>query len=416
MDHARSKPKSLSIRRRALWSAIVVVLFAGGVALANIDFSTKRVQRSKISIDTVRRGTLDIKVSANGQLLPRNIEYIASEVVGRVAKSYVKAGAVVTVGQPLVDLSNPQLLDSAQEAESAWQGAVTDMQASKADLETLLLNQQLALTRADYDLQRAVLQLAADKKLIKEHIIAEIDYERSGLSVDQLTRTRDIEASRLEKMRDNIKVQQAVKQSRVTELAQALDRAKHQVAALRIAAGISGIVQEVGIDVGQQLQPGSPIGRIAQLDQLYAELKVPAREATDVQIGQSAVIDTHSGMAKGIVKRVDPAVTDGTVIVDVDLKDALPAGARPQLPVEGVIYISQLNDALFVGKPAYVKANSDLTVYKLDSDGRYASRTTIKTGKISVNAMQVLSGLDGGDHIITSDMGEWQDRDRILIN
>jgi multidrug efflux pump subunit AcrA (membrane-fusion protein) len=172
----------------------------------------------------------------------------------------------------------------------------------------------------------------------------------------------------------------------------------------------------MGVDVGQQLQPGSPIGRIARRDQLYAELKVPAREATDVEPGQHVVVDTRSGTVSGIVTRVDPGVTEGTVIVDVDLVGAAPAGSRPHLPVEGIIYLSRLPNTLFVGKPAYVKSNAAMTVYKLDEAGKYATRVTIKAGKLSVNHVQVLEGLKAGDRVITSETGEWQDKERILIH
>jgi len=210
-------------------------------------------------------------------------------------------------------------------------------------------------------------------------------------------------------------VQLAVKKSRVAQLARALERARTQAAALKIVAGISGIVQAITAVVGQQLQPGSPIGRIAQQDQLYAELKVPAREATQVQRGQHVVVDTRTGTVDGVVTRIDPGVTDGTVVVDADLNGALPAGARPQLQVEGTSYISQLPDTLYVGKPSYVKSDSAIAVYKLDPAGRYASRVTIQAGKISLNYLQVLRGLQAGDRIITSEIGEWQDQERILL-
>jgi multidrug efflux pump subunit AcrA (membrane-fusion protein) len=400
----------------ALIGALSLVVVGGGVTLANIDFSSQRVERSKLSIETVRQGTMEIKVSANGQLLPKNIEQLAAQVSGRVAKAFVKPGDVVKVGQLLVDLTNPQIIASAEEAYSAWEGAVTELQAAEAELQTNALNQEGVFTQAQFNLEKAQLQLEAETKLIGQQIISEIDYKRTTLNVAQLTKTREIEANRLQKIRDNIKVQLAVRKSRVTQLARALDRAKNQAANLKIVAGIDGIVQAMAVEVGQQLQPGSPIGRIAQQDQLYAELKVPAREATEVLTGQNVVIDTRRGTVDGVVTRVDPGVTDGTVIVDVDLKGELPAGARPQLQIEGIIYLSQLPNTLFVGKPAYVKTDSNISVYKLDADGKYASRVTIKAGKVSLTNLQVLDGLKAGDRIITSEIGEWQDKERILLN
>lgn len=416
MDHARPQSNTKLIRRMALIGALSLVVVGGGVTLANIDFSSQRVERSKLSIETVRQGTMEIKVSANGQLLPKNIEQLAAQVSGRVAKAFVKPGDVVKVGQLLVDLTNPQIIASAEEAYSAWEGAVTELQAAEAELQTNALNQEGVFTQAQFNLEKAQLQLEAETKLIGQQIISEIDYKRTTLNVAQLTKTREIEANRLQKIRDNIKVQLAVRKSRVTQLARALDRAKNQAANLKIVAGIDGIVQAMAVEVGQQLQPGSPIGRIAQQDQLYAELKVPAREATEVLTGQNVVIDTRRGTVDGVVTRVDPGVTDGTVIVDVDLKGELPAGARPQLQIEGIIYLSQLPNTLFVGKPAYVKTDSNISVYKLDADGKYASRVTIKAGKVSLTNLQVLDGLKAGDRIITSEIGEWQDKERILLN
>ena len=416
VDHIRPKSKAQFRWRVASICAVAFALVGGGVTLANIDFSTQRVNRDDISIETVQHGTMEIKVSANGQLLPRNIEQIASQVTGRVAKVYVKPGDVVSSGDVLVELTNPQLIASAEEAYSAWEGAGTELKAAESELQTNLLNQEIAVTQAEFNLEKAQLQLEADTKLVSQQIVSEIDFKRSKLNVAQLTKTHAIEEGRLRTIRSNVRVQLSVKQSRVTQLARALDRAKNQAASLKVVAGIDGIVQAVGVDVGQQLQPGSPIGRIAQRDQLYAELNVPAREATEVQAGQSVVIDTRNGIVNGTVVRVDPAVTAGTVVVDVDLQGALPAGSRPQLPIEGTIYVSRLPNTLYVGKPSYVKSNGPMTVYKLDAAGRYATRVTMTAGKLSLNHVQVLDGLKAGDRIITSEIGEWQDKDRILIN
>lgn len=416
MDHARPPSRVRRIRRAAVTIALASLIVGGGVTLARIDFSSQRVDRDKLSIETVRRGTLEIKVSANGRLAPKHVEYIASQVAARVAQTHVRPGDAVRVGQLLVELANPQLIASAEEAHSAWEGAVAELRASESELRTNLLNQEAVLVQAQFNLEKAQVQLEAETKLIGQHIISEVDYKRSKLNVAQLTRTHAIEESRLQAIRGNIEVQLAVGRSRVTQLARALDRARNEVANLEIVAGIDGIVQAIDVDVGQQLQAGSPVGRIAQHDRLYAELKVPAREAAEVQAGQEAVVDTRDGTVRGVVTRVDPAVTEGAVIVDVDLHGALPAGARPQLPVEGIVYLSRLPDTLYVGKPSYVKTNSDIAVYKLDAAGRYAMRVRIRTGKLSVNYLQVLGGLKAGDRIITSEIGEWQDQERVLIH
>lgn len=415
MDRARPKSKAPHIKRMAIIGAAAIALISGGVTLANIDFSTQRVDKTTLSIETVQHGTMEIKVSANGQLLSKRIEQLAAQVSGRVARADIKPGAVVTQGQVLVELANPQLTASAEEAQSAWEGAMAELQAAQADLQTNMLNQEVVLTKVQFESEKAQAKTEADESLASAGLISGIELKRSQLDRTQFMKTYGIEASRLQKLRDNIPVQLSVRKSRVTQLARALDRARTQAGDLNVVASISGIVQAIDVEVGQQLQPGSPIGRIAQQDQLYAELKVPAREATQVRAGQHVVVDTRNGLLNGVVTRVDPGVTDGTVVVDVDLEGALPAGARPQLEVEGTIYVSRLPNTLYVGKPAYVKNDADIAVYKLDPAGRYATRSTIKAGKLSLNYMQVLEGLQAGDRIITSEIGEWQGQDRILL-
>ncbi len=415
MDRPITKSKVAKIKRAAIIVAAAAALISGAVTLANIDFSSHRVEREKLSIETVQHGTMEIKVAANGQLLSKNIEQLAARVPGRVAKADIKPGAVVQVGQVLVELANPELITSAEEAQSAWEGAVAELQSSEADLQNNLLNQEVVLTQAQINLDKAQLTVETNEILASNKLLSDIELKRSQFDVTQFKKTYALEASRLEKIRDNIQAQLAVKKSRVTQLERALDRARTQAADLKVVAGISGIVQAINVEVGQQLQPGSPVGRIAQLDQLYAELKVPAREATQVQARQNVVIDTRNGTVNGIVTRVDPGVIEGTVVVDVDLKGALPAGARPQLEVEGTIYISQLPNTLYVGKPSYVKNDAAITVYKLDPAGDYATRVIIKAGKVSLNYLQVLQGLQAGDRIITSEITEFQDQERILL-
>lgn len=415
MDRVLTKPKVSPLKLAMLVAAVVFVLVSGGAMLANIDFSTQRVDRTTLSIETVQRGTMEVKVAANGQLLSRRIEQLAAQVPGRVAKADVKAGAVVQAGQLLVELANPQLIAAAEEAQSAWEGAVAELQAAEAELQTNMLNQEVVLTQVRFNTEKAKEKAEADESLARDGVISGIELRRSRLELAQLRKTYEIEASRLQKVRGNIQVQLAVKKSRVAQLARAWERTRTQASDLKVVAGLSGVVQAINVEVGQQLQPGSPIGRIAQQDQLYAELKVPARDATQVQTGQKVVVDTRNGVVNGIVSRVDPGVTDGTVIVDVDLQGPLPNGARPQLQVEGTVYISQLPNALFVGKPAYVKDNTAITVYKLDPADRYATRVRIQAGKVSLNHLQVLHGLEAGDRIITSEIGEWQDQERILL-
>lgn len=416
MDRLRPKSRTRQLKRGAFFAVLAAALVWAGISIANIDFTSRRVDADNLLIETVQRGRMEIKISANGQLLPKHIELIASQSSGRVAKLHARPGDTVRKGQVLAELTNPQLNAAAEEAFSAWEGAVAEEAAFEVDLETRLLNQESLVLQAKFNFERANLQLEAESRLVGEKIIPAIEYKRTQLNVAQLRDLHRIEQTRHEKLRDNVISQMAVKQSRVNQLARALERARSQVEHLQVIAGIDGIVQEMAIEVGQQLQPGSPISRIAQQNQLYAELKVPARQAGEVAIGQTVVVDTRNGTVPGTVTRIDPGVTEGTVIVDVELEGLMPRGARPQLQVEGTIYIAQLEDTLYVGKPSYIKADDSVALYRLDANGEYAQRVVVELGKVSVNHVQIRDGLQEGERIITSDSSGWQDHERILLN
>lgn len=416
MDRIREKSKAPVVKRAVFLGIAAVALVAVIVTLMRIDFSSHRVKSDGISLGTVQRGTFEVKVAANGELKSDNIEQLAAQVSGRVAVVHVRPGAEVEAGDLLVELLNPQLIATAEEAQSALEGAIGTLKAERAELRTSLLNQESLVVQAKFNLESAELQLEAESELADRQIISELDYKRSQLRVNQAKQLYEIEKNRLREIRENVNVQIEVAESEVNQMERVLDRARNQVDNLNIVAGISGVVQNIDVEVGQQLVSGSLIGRVARQDALYAELRVPAREAANVFLGQDVLVDIRTGVIDGIVSRIDPGVTAGAVIVDVDLNGELPVNARPQLQVEGTIFITQVPDTLYVERPAYVSADSALTVYKLEDNGRYASRKSIKIGKLSLQHAQVLEGLKAGDRIITSETGEWQSHERILIN
>lgn len=416
MDRVKPPSPARNVRRFAWIGGTILLLVGVGTAIARVDFSTARVDRTKITIATVEQGTLEILVRGSGQLLPRNVEYLGAQVSGRVAKKLIKPGDAVKAGQVILELTNPQVVASAEEASSAWEGSVIDLRASESELKTDLLNHEITLTQARFNLGSAQLQLKAETELKEAKLVPGVVYERTRLNVTQLQQTLDLEENRVDAIRANIQMQVAAKQAHVTELARALERARTAAGNLKIVAGIDGIVQSLTADIGQELAAGQSIGRIAQPDPLYAELKVPAREAADLRTGQSVVVDTHNGTVDGVVSRVDPGITEGSVVVDVTFQGKMPPGARPQLAVDGDVYLDRLPNAIYVGKPSFAQADGDVSVYRLDDSGRYADRVVIRSGKLSLTQMQVLKGLKPGDRIISSQAGDWQNKDRIRID
>jgi HlyD family secretion protein len=414
MDRERTqeknkKPKIIVIA--LLFIVCVIALFA------SLDFSTARVERDILQIGSVKQGDFDIKVSATGVLLPQDVEWLAAQVEGRVARIHKRAGDKLTAGDVIVELTNVSVITAAEVAVSALEGVKAEMLSYTVELENELLNQKSVTLQAKFAYESAKLKLDAETELRKNsNIIADIDYRRTKLQVDQLYTGYQIELERQSKRKNNMKAQLAAKQAQVVQLSKSLDRANDNILALTINTGIDGVLQEMNLKIGQHLLPGSEIGRVARQDQLYAELKVIARQASNIGIGMPVIVDTRNGTINGQVTRIDPGVIDGTVLVDVKLIGDLPNGARPELQVEGVITIAQLRDVVFVGKPSYARENSKVSVYQLDDNSNYAERKVVEFGKSSVSFVEVVSGLKSGDKIILSDSSDWQAYEKILIN
>ncbi len=223
------------------------------------------------------------------------------------------------------------------------------------------------------------------------------------------------EQKRLTQMTGSVDAQLAVQQSAVDRLRTQLVLKRSQVASLQVRAGIAGVLQQVPVDVGAQVAPGTNLARVADPTRLKAELKIPETQAKDIQIGQVASIDTRNGLIAGRVARIDPAVQAGTVTVDVALEGELPKGARPDLSVDGTIELERLTDVLYVGRPALGQEQSVIGLFRLGADGATAERVKVTLGRTSVNTVEVRGGLREGDQVVLSDMSQWDSFDRVRL-
>jgi HlyD family secretion protein len=406
-------------RRRKLYLGAAILAGVSFTAFVfSLDLTTLRVDRENLRIGTVVRGEFEIKVSGNGTLQPVNVESLTSRVEGRVTQIHLKPGARVEQGEPLVSLSSPTLITALEDARAALTGGRARLTARQGELEAQLLDLRAAVLSAEFAWQSSNLELWAETQLmaLPNSPITEVQFKRTQLEESQREETLAIERERMALSRKNVQAQLAAEQAQVSQLEKALEQASANAEALTLRAGMSGIVQSLPLEIGQQVSAGSQVARIANQQQLYAELEIPATQASELAVGQAVEVDTRNGVVEGTVSRVDPSVINGTVVVDVSLPSELPRGSRPALRVDGIIYITRLGNTLSVGKPSYVKEDSRTQLFRLDTQGRYAERIAVNLGKASVNRIQVADGLKPGDRIILSDSRDWQDRDRIYLN
>ncbi|MBI5386414.1 MAG: HlyD family efflux transporter periplasmic adaptor subunit [Verrucomicrobia bacterium] len=412
-DQARRK------RRRRILLTLAGVLGVGIVtaALSRLEPAAPTVEKATVLVDTVKRGPMLREVRGNGTLVPEEIRWVTAASAGRIDRIPLLPGVVVESNTVLLELSSPELIQAAADTHSRLQTAEADLEKLKVQLESDELQQESVLASLQSDSEQAKLEAEADDQLAKDGLVPSLSARRSR------ARASDLEARvKLEEKRLAIRARSATAALRSAEVELANLRKQYelklaQVAALKVRAGVNGVLQKLGeLQVGQQVAAGAYLAQIADPTRLKAEIKVAETQAKDIQFGQVAAIDTHNGVIPGHVVRIDPAVQNGTVTVDVALDGPLPKGARPDLSVDGKVTLEKLDDVVYVGCPANAQPEAKVSLFKLVDGGKAALRVPVQLGRSSVHTVEIREGLTVGDQVIVSEMSQWDTHDRIRLN
>src|SRR6266513_2743997 len=418
MDIARPEFKRQK-RRKQIIGVTIGILCLGLVTIgvSRLNPAATEVERSTVWTDTVKRGSMLRQVRGLGSLIPSQefTRQIPAETEATVVRIRMLPGSQVQADTILLEMSNPQVEQAALDARLQLKAAEAALQSQHVKLQSDLMNQKAGAATVTADYSQAQRQSETDKALYDLGVISGLAYKNSKSKADELTTRNNIEGERLDINQKAIESQIAEQQARVDQIRALAELKAKQLDALKVRAGIEGVLVDLPLQVGQHVSPGAMLAKVVQPDHLMAALKVAETQARDVQIGQPALVDTHNGTVTGTVTRVDPAVQNGTVTVDVKLTGELPKGARPDLSVDGTIDLERLDDVLYVGRPAFGQENSTISLFKLDADSKGAVRVPVKVGRASVNSIQVLEGLREGDTVVLSDMSRNDNSDRIRL-
>src|SRR5213596_1813264 len=417
MDIPRPDVAAKKRKRRIITiSAVALGVILATIGLSRLKPAVPSIDRSTVWIDTVKRGPMVRQVRGLGTLVPEDIRWIPANTEGRVEKINIWPGTKVEPGDVILELSSPELEQSAHEAESKAKGAEADLATSRATLQRELLDQESKSAAAHSASEQAKMERQTNDQLAKNGLVADLVYKTSKIKEEECQKSDEIEQKRLAFAHDSIEPQLAAKQAAVDQANQLAKLKFDQVEALHVRAGMSGVLQQLPVQIGQRLKVGDNLARVADPTKLKAQVKIAETQAKDIQIKQKAVIDTRNGVVTGHVTRVDPAVEQGTVTVDVAFDEALPKGARPDLSVDGTIELERLDNVVYVGRPAFGQENNTVGMFKIVSGTSEAVRTPVKLGKSSVNTIQIVDGLQPGDQVILSDTSAWDAHDRIRLN
>ncbi len=416
MDVPRPNARKERRRRQLIMGAVAVAAVAVvTVALARLEPASPTVERATVWIGKVDRGPMLRQVRGSGTLVPVDYRWIPAETSGRVERRVVEPGARVEADSVVLELSNPQVEQEAVDAESRLRMAEASLANLRAQLESQRMSLRAEVARIESEAEQSRLQMEANEELAKDGLVSTVELKLSRARADSLATRADLERQRLDVFGSAMEAQTAAQRAEVEQRRALYLLRKRLQDSLTVRAGIGGVLQEVTVEEGQQVTPGLNLARVAEPTRLMARLRVPATQARDVQLGQSVAVDTRNGVVAGVVARIDPAVREGTVTVDVTLEGALPKGARPDLNVDGTVEIEKLDDVVFVGRPAFGQEHSTVGLFQIEDDGVHARRVQVELGRSSVNTIEVVAGLQPGDEVILSDTSRFDDVDRIKL-
>ena len=403
-------------RRRRIVSGLIAGLVVVGVSiqLARMEPAAPDADRSTLLFDRVKRGSLVRQVRGLGTLVPEDTRWIPSQTEGRVERILLRPGARVQADSVIVELSSPQVEQEATNARLALLSAEAALFNLRAQLQGELLREQSATAALEADHEQARMQAEADEALAKEKLVSEITRKQSALKAKTLANRIEIEQQRVAQVRDSNDARLRVQQATVDQMRAAAALAEDRLRSLKVTPGFAGVLQVVQVEVGQRVAPGANLARVADPDRLKAELRIPETQAKDIEIGQSAEVDTRNGVIAGTVSRKDPAAANGTVTVDVSLTDALPRGAVPDLSVDGTIQLERMENILYVGRPSLGQDQSTIGLFRVDDTG-HAKRVQVKLGRSSATAIEVVTGLAEGDEVVLSDMSSFDAFNRVRL-
>jgi HlyD family secretion protein len=405
------------IRRAVLAGVAAIGIVAISVAVSRLKPAAPGISNARATLwfGTVKRGPMVREVRGAGTLVPEEIRWIPATTAGRVETIVLHPGAQVSPGTVILELSNPDLRQSAKNAELDWKTAVAQLANQKAQVATARLQQQVAVSNAQSDFAVAQNDLESNQKLATEGIVAELTIRQKQAAVARAKNTQELAERQLASTIENESLQLAPAEAAVNQRKAEFDRFLQQLDDLRVKSTMSGQLQLINVEVGQQVGPGTNLARVSDPTRLKAEVRISETQTRDLAVGLKADIDTSNGHVPGHVTRIDPASQGGTVGVDVSLDGPLPAGARPDLSVDGTIELERLQNVLYVESPAFGQENSTISLFKVMPNGE-AERVPVKLGRRSVQFVEVADGLREGDEVILSDMAQYDQFNRVRLN
>lgn len=391
---------------RAMVAVAVAVLAIAAWQLSGPS-SGETLARSATLFGTVKQGDLKVQVEGYGNLRSDRQKLLTTMTSGTVEEILLKPGASVTADSVILRLSNPelekQLIDEQQKLVQEQVG-LRQLRLAQS-LELLAEGARLDEIRTNYLSAKTTRE--EQEEWAKKGVVSKLSFRETELKETLLGKSIEANQARVKQIKLVHSEMLKIQGERIATQAERYDIMKAQHARLNVKAGMPGVLQSLSVELGQSFAAGQKLALIGGTEDLVAMVKIPQAAAEQVKPGQAALIDTRQDKVEGRVLRINPAVENGTVMVEVAFAKAPPSSARPELNIDATIYTNTLSQVLYVERPVNARPHASTAIFVVSANGNKAQRATIGFGTDAGRFIEVKSGLKPKDTIIVSDMSKY---------
>ena len=396
-------------------AAALGALGLGVLLLGNVTSSVPTIKLASVVTDEVRFGELEKTITGPGKLVPTQERIIAARSRAMVERVVQIPGTELTTGDRILNLTNPDVDLALLEARREFSAAEADLVGLRARLDQLVLDQEALIKRLKFERLDAERVASAYEGLAQRSAVSDLDLRRAQDSLVELGELIEIEEQKKTFLVESRTAQLESQIAKNHQLRNLVEFRERLAAGLSVTAPIDGVLQELAVEEGEWVQAGDVLARIVEPGALMASLKMPQTNADELLPGQPVSVDTRIGIVKGHVRRVDPLVKDGAVIVEALLDDPLPAGARAELTVYGTIHAGLVGSTLSIRRPPNAVEHTRGLLFRVDAESSTATRVQVAFGESTGERIEVLEGVDEGNLIIVSDTETWDQYSHIEL-
>jgi HlyD family secretion protein len=395
---------------------LALVLIAGiSFGVLRLRSASPAVERSALQFVTVESGPMICRAEGLGTLVPEEVRWLSAGTDGRVDQLFLRPGAHVKPDTVILQLSNPDLNRQIVDAELSMKKSEAELANLRVQLQVQLLNEKAVEAQLQAESTELKLQADRDDALYKMQVGASMNAKISRARSDSLATRLGIEKEKLAIADEARQAQLTAKQAEVAQIQALYELRAQQKDALLVRAGMEGVLEEVSIGAGQQINTGTILARVTNSARLMARIHIPEAQFNHIDLNQPATITVQGRDYPARVAHIDPNVQNGTISIDLRFSGPQPREARSDLSAGGSIDTEKIPRATIVKWPLQSHSDAPLSVYRVSPDGKEAQRVQVTLGRASNDSVQISQGLQPGDSIIVSDMSQWNRYDHIQL-